>query len=196
MSLKYTANTDTYCYHKSNVLMNKLNITNNDMLEKAELEITSYKASEVEFSPPPYDMQYWKNIHKSLFYELYEWAGKVRNIGMTKGKTQFCNPKFIEQEADKLFQTLMRNNYWIDSSHEQLIITGAELYAELNMLHPFREGNGRSQRILFEHIFANCGYRIHWDTTTKENWIEANIAGAKCNYTRLEAIFKESLSPI
>lgn len=196
MSLKYTADTNTYCYHKSNVLVNKLHITDNDTLEKAELEITSCRASEVEFSPPPYDMQYWKNIHKSLFYELYEWAGKVRNIGMTKGKTQFCNPRFIEQEADKLFQTLMKNNYCVESSHEQLIITGAELYAELNMLHPFREGNGRSQRILFEHIFAYCGYQIHWDNTTKDNWIKANIAGAKCNYTLLEDIFKASLSPI
>ena len=57
------------------------------------------------------------------------------------------------------------------------------------MVHPFREGNGRVQRILFEHIVANCGYEISWSDIDKDSWVEANIAAVICDYSKLESIF-------
>lgn len=61
------------------------------------------------------------------------------------------------------------------------------------MLHPFREGNGRTQRILFEHIITNASFEVHWTFVTRDEWIEANIAAVNCDYRPLEAIFEKCI---
>jgi cell filamentation protein len=80
-------------------------------------------------------------------------------------------------------------NYFEDESREMLVAHAAQLYIELNMTHPFREGNGRAQRILFEHIIINCGYEFSLDDLTEEEWLQANIAGVNCNYEPMTNIF-------
>jgi len=62
------------------------------------------------------------------------------------------------------------------------------------MIHPFREGNGRVQRLLFEHIALNCGYIIDWSTVSTEAWVTANINGVNCDFKLLEEIFQSALS--
>jgi cell filamentation protein len=61
------------------------------------------------------------------------------------------------------------------------------------MLHPFREGNGRAQRILFEHIIINCGYEFDLETIEQKEWIEANIAGVGCDYTPMAKLFSRCI---
>jgi cell filamentation protein len=72
---------------------------------------------------------------------------------------------------------------------EELIISVAALYGDMNMIHPFRNGNGRAQRILFEHIVINSGFEISWSHIDQEEWINANIASVNCDYSRLKTIF-------
>lgn len=85
-------------------------------------------------------------------------------------------------------------NHYCDLALEELIVATAELYAELNMVHPFREGNGRAQRILFEHIIVNCGWQISWETILPEEWVTANIAGVYADYGPMENIFSRCIS--
>jgi len=125
---------------------------------------------------------------------LYEWAGIARTIGINKGDTMFCRPEYIQQEADKLFKKLSNANYFQNASLSILIVKIAEFYGDLNIIHPFREGNGRSQRILFEHIIVNCGYKISWANVNKEEWIKANINSVHCDYSVLKAIFSRCIS--
>ncbi len=193
MPLKYGSNNDPYCYEGTEVLLNKINIKESSLLENAEREITSFTANEIDFSPAPYDLTYWRSIHKTLFIDLYEWAGEIRTVFITKKETQFCNPQFIEQEANRHFKILAKDNYYVGYSREVLIEKSAELFAELNLIHPFREGNGRTQRILFEHIFANCGYQIDWSSVSVDEWIAANIAGVYMDYSLLALIFDKAL---
>ncbi|SDH41090.1 cell filamentation protein [Pseudomonas abietaniphila] len=63
-----------------------------------------------------------------------------------------------------------------------LINASAELFGDLNVVHPFREGNGRAQRILFEHIIVNAGYEISWWPVEPVEWIQANIDAVGCDY--------------
>lgn len=193
-SLKYGTGDDPYCYNDSDILINKLNIKNLVILGQAETEITELSSASIDFSPPPYDFPYLQNIHQKLFTDLYEWAGKIRVIGINKGDTMFCRPEYIKQEADKLFKILSNANYFQDASLSILIVKIAEFYGDLNIIHPFREGNGRSQRILFEHIIVNCGYKISWANVNKEEWIQANINSVHCDYTVLESIFSRCIS--
>ena len=186
---KYGTGQDSYCYDGSTVLRNKLNIIDEDELQKAEQVLTELSALDIELKPPLYDLSYLCGIHQQLFEDVYEWAGQIRTVDISKKHTRFCNCNRIEPEADKLFQGLDYANYYTDDSRQQLVAHIAELYAEINMIHPFREGNGRAQRILFEHIVINCGYEFSLASVTEKEWIEANIAGADCDYKPMEKIF-------
>lgn len=103
---KYDATNDHYCYPGTNILKNKLNIQNLDDLEVAEREITAVTARRVIFKHPPYDLSYMKLLHHQLFSELYDWAGEIRNVDISKGGTLFCNWGRVEAESHKLFVSL------------------------------------------------------------------------------------------
>lgn len=81
MSDKYGVGQDSYCYPDSTVLRNKLDIRDALTLSEAERQLSVIAADKVEFSPPPYSLAYLQNIHRTLFSDLYEWAGELRTVG-------------------------------------------------------------------------------------------------------------------
>ena len=145
---------------------------------------------------PPYDLNYFARIHRALFSDLYPWAGQLRTIDISKGDTRFCFCQRIEIEAHKLFSLVDNGQALTDLTRAELIKTSAEFYADLNVIHPFREGNGRAQRILFEHMIINCGYEIDWSRVGQEEWLQANIAGYYCHYQPMYAIFEKCIGSI
>lgn len=190
---KYGTGQDPYCYPDSDVLRNRLGILDPELLEQAEREISALEAQLIEFHEPPYDLAYWQSLHRQLFGELYDWAGQIRVIDISKQQTRFCTVARIEPEAGKIFAAFARQNYWQGLSRHDLVRAAAEAYAELNMIHPFREGNGRAQRVLFEHLIVNCGYAISWDAIGRDEWLNANIAGVYCNYLPMIALFERCI---
>lgn len=196
MEGKYGAGQDPYCYPGTKILINKFNIKDESTLQEAEREITTIALRGISFSPPPYDLNYLKEIHRLLFSHIYDWAGEVRSIDISKEETRFCTSSRIEPEANKILNSLRDKEYLVNTSKAELITQMAELYADLNMIHPFREGNGRTQRILFEHIALNCGYTIDWGVVSTKEWTTANAHGANCDFGLLEAIFQSALNEI
>lgn len=190
---KYGTGDDPYCYLGGSVLQNLLNIEDDKELAKAEAELTALAVEEIEFNLPPYDLDYLRSLHKQVFVDVYEWAGELRSIDMSKGTTRFCTCKRIEPEADKLFQQLADGNYYEDYDREAFVAAIAEFYIELNMVHPFREGNGRAQRLLFEHIIINAGFEFDLEGITQQEWVAANIAGVNCDYEPMTALFDRSI---
>jgi cell filamentation protein len=190
---KYGTGQDPYCYPNSDILINSLNIHDEALLEEAELDISSLCANQIEFALPPYDLSYFCAIHKALFGDLYPWAGELRQIDISKGNTRFCSYQRIEIETQKLLSTIDYGNALVELSREDLVITVAELYADLNLVHPFREGNGRAQRVLFEHMIINCGYDIDWSIIEADEWLEANIKGYYCDYSLMHSIFEKCI---
>lgn len=190
---KYDVIHDYYCYPQSTVLKNKLNITDPNVFEQAERDITSLTIERVTYQAPPYDLNTLKRIHCALFSDVYEWAGEIRTVDISKGGTRFCHCNRIEPEASKLFKNLEKDNWLKNLSRTQLASKLAEHYCEFNMLHPFREGNGRVQRIFFEHLALSSGYRLDWRDVTKDEWIQANIDGVQVEYGKMEKIFSRIL---
>ena len=190
---KYGTEGDPACYPGSSTLINLLGIQDEKRLEEAEREISLFNAKEIEFKAPPYTLDYLCNIHNQLFSDIYAWAGEIRDIDISKGGTRFCNVSRILPEAKKLFSSLAKLNYLEDLSKADLVTHTAEFYGDINMLHPFRDGNGRAQRILFEHIIINAGYEISWGDVTIDEWIPANIASVNCNYSLLETLFRKCI---
>ena len=191
---KYGTGEDPYCYLGTRILKNKFKIKSTHTLNEAEREITTTAlTNNIHFSLPPYDLTYLKKIHYILFNYIYEWAGEVRIIDISKNDTRFCTSARIEPEAEKIFRDLEHKNYFQGYSHWFIVQNISELYADINVLHPFRDGNGRAQRILFEHIVLNNDYIIDWSVASTEEWITANIHGVNCNFQPLENIFRKAI---
>lgn len=187
---KYDAANDHYCYQGTDILINKLDIRNMEVLEGAEREVTALTARKIVFCPPPYNLEYMSYLHDQLFSELYGWAGELRNIDISKGGTRFCNWGRIVAEANKLFIKLEREHWLSDLSKDEFCDKAAEYYCEINMIHPFREGNGRVQRLLFEHLSLAAGYDLNWGDIEPGEWIQANIDGYYVDYKRMSEIFR------
>ncbi|WP_434341483.1 putative adenosine monophosphate-protein transferase Fic [Motilimonas cestriensis] len=185
---KYGTTQDPYTYDNSTVLVNKLNITDEVVLEAAERDLTTLAAMYIEFQLPPYDFAYLCSIHRLLFVDLFTWAGEQRTIDISKGNTRFCNISRIEKKANNLFLMLEKDKYLVGLPRDEFLTKLAEYYCDINVLHPFREGNGRAQRLLFEHIAINCGYNINFSGITSEQWVTANIQGYHCNYTPMKEL--------
>nr|BFE89934.1 hypothetical protein GCM10020185_04700 [Pseudomonas brassicacearum subsp. brassicacearum] len=81
---------------------------------------------------------------------------------MSKQATRFCQPEYMEKQASKIFTALAAANWFEGMERAELIVAVAEAYSDINVVHPFREGNGRAQRILFEHLIMNAGFEISW----------------------------------
>ncbi|QXF34804.1 cell filamentation protein Fic [Photorhabdus luminescens] len=191
---KYGAGQDPYTYPGIDTLINKLGIRDSVVLEQAERELTELAILNISFKEPPYDLLFWRRLHKQIFSDLYDWAGQLRIIDISKGDTRFCHAKCIEMEGNRIFDMLENENYLVGLNYQELIKKLAEYYAELNVIHPFREGNGRTQRLLFEYIVINCGYKISFESINVKQWIDANISAYQCNYRPLIRIFADCVS--
>lgn len=190
---KYGTGQDPYCYPGSTVLRNNFDLHDDEALEVAERMMSEIAASEIEFHLPPYDLSYLQEIHRKLFRQTYDWAGKLRSIDISKGDTRFCTASRIEPEANKLFSQAAQVNWFEGLARRELVQQVAEFYGDLNMVHPFRDGNGRAQRILFEHLIINAGYEISWWAVEPDEWTRANIAAVACDYQPLIDIFERCI---
>lgn len=187
---KYDALNDHYCYKGIATLKNKLNIDDMNKLEGAEREITALTIRNIVFQHPPYNLEYMKLLHRQLFSDLYDWAGELRSVDISKGGTRFCNCVYMIAESQKLFESLQKENWLKNLQKDEFCEKLAKYYCEFNMIHPFREGNGRVQRLLFEHLALAAGYDLDWGDIQQNEWIQANINGVNVNYEPMEQIFK------
>lgn len=192
---KYGSTQDRYCYPDSDVLINLLDIRDAKLLAQAEAEFTAeryrtYQAPELTLVD--FDPSHLKHLHYYLFQDIYDWAGQFRDVDIAKGTTRFCTWSRIEPEASKLFQTIP--DLGSINTTEKLIPKVADLFCEINLLHPFREGNGRVQRFFFEEMLFALGYEVSWPRIPQQDWIDANIAGVNLDISPLVAIFSRAIS--
>lgn len=147
-------------------MKNKLNITDEKELKQAEREITSLRTAQalVERIDGKFDFEHLKEIHRFLFGDIYDWAGMVRNVNISKGN-QFCRFDFIEEQMEELLSKLKKENYLLDCKVKfDLAKILAYYLGKINAIHPFREGNGRSQRML-EASDNAFNLNLHYDGT-------------------------------
>ncbi|WP_425315043.1 Fic/DOC family protein [Stutzerimonas stutzeri] len=144
---KYGVGQDPLCYPGTTVLRNRFDLTDDQALHDAERTLSEIAASAIDFDLPPYDLPYLQRIHRTLFVDIYEWAGELRTVDISKGNTHFCDVTRIEAESAKLFRRLAEANWYEGMTRQQLTCAVAELYGDLNMIHPFREGNGGRLRL-------------------------------------------------
>lgn len=183
------------CYPGTSVLINKLNIRTQAQLDENELVLTSAKILQVELEPmnEEPDFSYLRQLHRIVFGELYDWAGTIRTINMSKLRTAFCPADQIEPLAAEIFSRLHSLHYLRDCSREELISELAGLYDSLNYLHPFREGNGRVQRLYFRQLARWIGHTLNFAVIDSDRMMIATIHASAGIMDDLQQIFNEML---
>ena len=189
----YTTTQSIYCYPSSNVLKNKLNIRDNKLLKTAEEEITLIKQMELLKNPIKgnFSKVHLMNIHKFIFEDIYPFAGKIRREQISKADTMFYPPNLIDRELDKVFAKIKEKNMLKETDEEKVFDNLSYVMAELNIVHPFREGNGRSIREFIRLMAKRMGYDLNWGNVDKEELLEASILSVD-DYKVLIRILKAS----
>lgn len=148
----YDAFDDPYCYAGTHVLKNRLGLRDAAQLEAFELEASNLRADE----PLPsgrFGTTHYRAVHRHLFQDVYAWAGRYRTVRTSKGGNMFCFPEHIAPQMTALFATLRDDGYLANKISDAFIDAAATFLAELNAIHPFREGNGRTE-LAFLHLLS------------------------------------------
>ena len=150
------------CYKGTSCLINKLNITDENMLKEFEAAITFAKASELELNPisDVFDVSHYRAIHRYLFENIYEWAGEYRTVEISKKGTVFAKAENISELMNNCFNRLKEKRYFQNNTFDEFVDDIVDFYCVTNMIHPFREGNGRTQRIFISQLIRFNNYDI------------------------------------
>ena len=188
-----------YCYPDTdNVLINKFDIRDKTLLDAVERDISTQKIASLQSAPPRgfLDYTHLKAIHKHIFQDIYSWAGKLRSVNIAKQNTMFCNVQFVEGSLKDVSAKLAKEKFLIGTDIETFSSRVAYYFAEINIIHPFREGNGRSQRAFTELLGKVAGYDIDFAKVSEADMLAASIHCWKGDESKFADIFMNISTPI
>jgi cell filamentation protein len=124
-----------------------------------------------------FDARHYRRVHHHLFQDVYSWAGKYRTVRTSKGGNPFCFPEYITSTVDRLFASL-RDGRCLDEAKtaDEFVASVATFLAELNAIHPFREGNGRSQLAFADLLGERAGFPFDFSRVERKTFLPAMIA--------------------
>lgn len=171
----YGAIADPYCYEGTTVLKNIPGIRDQAALDELEKRMTALRSEE----PLPsgrLGVTHYCAIHRHLFQDVYAWAGKYRSVRISKGESAFCYPEHIRREMGRLFGSLRAQNYLRGLPTGEFANAGADFLAALNAIHPFREGNGRTQMAFILMLADRAGHPLNLDRLEPNDFLSAMVA--------------------
>lgn len=189
------SSSEDLCYPGTTVLINKLGLKNQAALETAERVAVALRSVEIEHkeNKSQFSFSFYTDLHRRLFSDIYDWAGELRRIDFAKKGTAFYPAADIKRIGEAKFQRLADMNEFRGLKRERLIDEITDFYHELNMLHPFREGNGRTQRLFFTILFHRLGYQVDFASCDIDALMSATIYAAQGVMTYLREFFAELL---
>ena len=166
-----------YCYEDSNTLINKLDIKDQKMLQKYEAKITAAKLLSLRQKgiTGNFDAEHIKSIHEYIFEDIYQFAGKTRTENIAKDEFRFAEWEYIDEQLECLLNKLKSENYLENLSKEMLANRLAYYISEMNVLHPFREGNGRTIREFIRQLALKNGYLLNFSKIDPKKMFEASV---------------------
>jgi cell filamentation protein len=186
-----------YCYPNSYVLKNKLGIQNAEDLSEVERRITSLNILELKDKPArgKLDLKHLRDIHYAIFHDIFTWAGQLRTVDIAKGN-QFCLSQHIESYANGVFTKLKEENWLLGKSVNEMPERLTYYLSEINVLHPFREGNGRTQRVFIEYLAQCTGFYVDFSQVDSKEMVEASALSFAREYRMMTEMFRRILTPI
>lgn len=194
MSYSLDSTQDT-CYPGTTVLVNKLGLRSQEALDEAEKVAVPLRSMELEQETirEPFTFSFYCSLHERLFGDIYPWAGQIRTVDLSKKGTSFCPASRVKELGEAKFQRLQEMDELRGLPRDAFIHEITDLYHEINMLHPFREGNGRTQRLFFTLLIRRAGYDISFADYDTDRLMIATILAAQGVMDHLEDFFRTAI---
>jgi cell filamentation protein len=160
---------DPYLDPETWVLVNEYGIRDRAELREVEDDVAGAAMATLSEAslPGEYGWALLSEIHRLLFQHVYAWAGSRRTVGIAKDQASpFMPPELIDEELESIALELAE--FPADVTRPELLAFLVSAYRRLNHAHPFREGNGRTQRAFWELFCREYGYALRWDRVEKE----------------------------
>lgn len=181
---------DPHLDPRSGVFRNRLGLTDRAELATAEKRFTAARIGQLKRRrlPGTYDLVHLRAFHWTIFQDVYPWAGQLRTVLIVKAGASFCLPHQIESTAREVFDRLAVENHLRGRDRAGSLDGLTALLADVNALHPFREGNGRTQRALLSQLARDAGYRLRWEHVDRDANIDAARAAADGDLAPMRAL--------
>jgi cell filamentation protein len=166
--------TGPYVYPGTVVLQNRAGLRDAPADREAQpttLRIAQLSAHRLDGA---YDLPHLKEFHRIIFQDVYAWAGELCSVPLAKPGSMFATPAHIESYASGLFRQLAGEQHLGGLPREHFVDRLAHYYAEINAVHPFRDGNGRAQRAFLRQLAHDAGHSLAWEHLNCEALIYAS----------------------
>lgn len=184
---------DSYVYPGTEVLRNKADIRDQAALDAFEADVSAVRMLELINNPIQgvFDLKHLCAIHRYLFQDVYDWAGEIRTVDISRGASRFANFGLIEGYLDQQLRGLPAENFLRNTEPDRFVARLAHYMGEINAAHPFREGNGRVQRLFCAQLADQAGYFIDFETVDQAKMYEVMIASFNGNEKPLANLLNE-----
>jgi cell filamentation protein len=188
---------DPYIDPGSGVLRNRLGIIDQQRLQRAEAGLTLAALADLGIRTVPggYDLDHLRAFHREIFGDIYPWAGEIRVVGIAS-TDPFCLPQHIESYATEVFAELAKERHLRGMNRATFVGRLTHYFAEVNAIHPFREGNGRTQRAFFRQLSREAGWRLDWSNLDPKNNEDASVASLRGDNGPLHELLDALVTPI
>lgn len=190
----YETLSDPYCYKGTTVLRNRLGIREQEALEAFEAEATAQRFAEA-LPIGRFGVTHYRAVHKHLFGDVFPWAGRFRSVRIAKAGSMFCYPEHISGEMTRVFASLKAKNWLRGLAAADFAREAAHFLAELNAIHPFRDGNGRTQLAFFILIAFAAGHVVDLERIEPEPFLSAIIESFHGREQRLMQMLLDLIQP-
>ncbi|WP_344204288.1 Fic/DOC family protein [Aeromicrobium alkaliterrae] len=176
---------DPYLDPATGILRNKLGATDQIALDQAEGDLVFLRLTKLMsegVSAPRGDLDEIREIHRTLFQDVYDWAGDIRTVDIRKPGADaqpFLAVSKIELASSYIQGELADEKMLLGLDRDAFIGRISHYYDQFNYMHPFREGNGRTQRVLISRIAHHAGWELDWRQVSGEENDAASRAGAE-----------------
>jgi cell filamentation protein len=185
---------DPYVIPGTNVLRNRLGITDARKLDRAERRLVGDRIAE---SVPngSFDLNHLRAIHRHLFQDIYDWAGELRTVEISKGGSQFQFRQYIPIGMADVHRRLNRAGFLRHLPAREFAREAGIIMGDINYIHPFREGNGRTQAQYLRQLAEQAEHRLDLRRIDPAKWIEASKASHMADYQLMGEVIRAAIAP-
>lgn len=183
---------DPYVYAGTSILRNRLGIRDSHELDRIERQLVRERILE-GVPQGNFDLRHLKAIHFHLFQDVYEWAGQIRTVEISKGESQFQFRQYIDTGMSDIHRRLVKTDFLRGLEQSAFAAEAAQIIGDVNYVHPFREGNGRTQLQYLKLLAAQAGHPLDLTKIDATGWLEASREAHRARYAFMAQVIHDAL---
>ncbi|MGH6863157.1 MAG: Fic/DOC family protein [Methylocella sp.] len=140
-----------------------------------------------------FDLAHLQVIHRHLYQDVYDWAGEIRTVEISKGGHQFIFRQYIQNGMADVHRRIVAANYFEGAARETFAVEAGSIMGDVNYVHPFRDGNGRAQLFYLKQLSLAAGHPLDLDHIDSVAWIEASKRAHQADYDSMTQAIRAAL---